>query len=153
MHISLLGMEQHRKRSLSLSSASSAEQPEAFKSSRNDALPLQTYTCSLPPTCSGHKETTFPSCAALEAHHASHHAHLCDECDKIFPDERFLNLHLAECHDPLVAVRAERGEKTVRISYDLHTVRRLIDGMDSLLVSRLSARESFQLRELDACIW
>jgi len=30
----------------------------------------------------------------------------------VFPDERLLELHFAECHDPIVAIRKERGEKT-----------------------------------------
>ncbi|KIJ65446.1 hypothetical protein HYDPIDRAFT_47154, partial [Hydnomerulius pinastri MD-312] len=29
----------------------------------------------------------------------------------VFPDARLLELHQTECHDPLAAVRKERGEK------------------------------------------
>ena len=38
----------------------------------------------------------------------------CSQCGKNFPTERFLNLHIEENHDALVATRRERGEKTVR---------------------------------------
>lgn len=37
----------------------------------------------------------------------------CSECGKNFPTELFLNLHIEENHDALVAARRERGEKTV----------------------------------------
>jgi len=30
----------------------------------------------------------------------------------VFPDERLLELHFAECHDPIVDIRKDRGEKT-----------------------------------------
>ncbi|KAL8287178.1 hypothetical protein RQP46_003630 [Phenoliferia psychrophenolica] len=33
------------------------------------------------------------------------------ECGRIFPSQRFLDLHLTECHDSLALVRSERGEK------------------------------------------
>jgi len=50
----------------------------------------------------------------MEVHYATYHTHVCawDRCNKIFPDERLLDLHFSECHDPLTAVRKERGEKT-----------------------------------------
>lgn len=37
-------------------------------------------------------------------------------CGRVFPDDRFLQLHLAECHDELAQVRRERGDKIVRSS-------------------------------------
>ncbi|KAI9063305.1 hypothetical protein FKP32DRAFT_1592748 [Trametes sanguinea] len=42
-----------------------------------------------------------------------YHAHVCEEkgCGCVFPDARLLELHQTECHDPLAAVRQERGEK------------------------------------------
>lgn len=70
--------------------------------------------CSLPPTCSMDPQT-FPSQSALSAHYNSHHAHVClvPSCRKIFPDNHFLDLHLREFHDPIVALQRENGKKTV----------------------------------------
>ena len=72
------------------------------------------YTCSLPPTCHI-RRSHFPTLESLEGHHATHHAHVCSDplCGMVFPDQRFLELHLMECHDPLVEVKREKGEKTV----------------------------------------
>lgn len=76
---------------------------------------LPSIRCSLPPTCSIRPQT-FPTQAALSAHYNTHHAHICQDqgCGKIFPDNHFLDLHLRELHDPLVAVQRENGKKTVR---------------------------------------
>ena len=76
--------------------------------------PRPSISCSLPPTCSIHPQS-FPTHAALSAHYNSHHAHVCQvpSCGKIFPDNHFLDLHLREFHDPLVAVQRENGKKTV----------------------------------------
>jgi len=66
--------------------------------------------CSLPP----HNQTlSFPSFEEYEVHYAKEHTHRCVECRKNFPTGHFLTLHIEENHDSLVAVRRERGEKTV----------------------------------------
>ncbi|GAD98550.1 conserved hypothetical protein [Paecilomyces variotii No. 5] len=65
--------------------------------------------CSLPP----HKETlSFASYDEYEVHYVQAHVNRCAECGKNFPTELFLNLHIEENHDALVATRRERGEKT-----------------------------------------
>ncbi|KAI0248781.1 hypothetical protein BJV78DRAFT_1097035, partial [Lactifluus subvellereus] len=72
--------------------------------------------CTLPPTCHHpNRPTPLSDTRALEAHYATHHAHVCSspECGCVFPDPRLLELHLTECHDPLAALRRERGEKIV----------------------------------------
>ncbi|KAF8892157.1 hypothetical protein BD779DRAFT_1410216, partial [Infundibulicybe gibba] len=68
--------------------------------------------CTLPPTCN-HRATPIASTRDLETHYATYHAHVCEEgsCGCVFPDERLLELHQTECHDPIAAVRKERGEK------------------------------------------
>lgn len=72
--------------------------------------------CSLPP----HKETlSFSSYDEYEVHYVQAHVNRCSECGKNFPTELFLNLHIEENHDPLIAARRERGEKTVRYSLKL----------------------------------
>lgn len=73
---------------------------------------IQVFSCSLPPQCSLSR-SLFSTAQELDAHYQKHHAHMCHTCNKIFPDERFLDLHLSEFHDPLVSLRKERGEKTV----------------------------------------
>ncbi|KAI0738710.1 hypothetical protein C8Q80DRAFT_1242130 [Daedaleopsis nitida] len=70
--------------------------------------------CTLPPTCNPpHRPTTLSGTRELEAHYAMYHAHVCEQkgCGCVFPDARLLELHQTECHDPLAAVRKERGEK------------------------------------------
>ncbi|KAJ9258485.1 hypothetical protein DTO212C5_8720 [Paecilomyces variotii] len=65
--------------------------------------------CSLPP----HRETlSFASYDEYEVHYVQVHVNRCSECGKNFPTELFLNLHIEENHDALVAARRERGEKT-----------------------------------------
>ncbi|PGG99787.1 hypothetical protein AJ79_08409 [Helicocarpus griseus UAMH5409] len=65
--------------------------------------------CSLPP----HRETiSFSSYEEYEVHYAQEHVNRCLECGKNFPTARFLSLHIEELHDPLIAARRERGEKT-----------------------------------------
>ncbi|KZT59420.1 hypothetical protein CALCODRAFT_493562 [Calocera cornea HHB12733] len=69
--------------------------------------------CSLPPTCHRHP-AVLGDAQALERHYKTYHTHVCQEkgCMSVFPDQRLLELHFAECHDPIVAIRKERGEKT-----------------------------------------
>ncbi|KAI0333898.1 hypothetical protein GY45DRAFT_1210516, partial [Cubamyces sp. BRFM 1775] len=72
--------------------------------------------CTLPPTCNPpNRPTHLAGTRDLEAHYAMYHAHVCEEkgCGCVFPDARLLELHQTECHDPLAAVRKERGEKIV----------------------------------------
>ena len=67
--------------------------------------------CSLPP----HRETlNFTSYEDYEVHYRQAHVNRCVECGKNFPTDRFLDLHIEENHDPLIAAKREKGEKTVR---------------------------------------
>ncbi|KAI4246979.1 MAG: hypothetical protein L6R40_001644 [Gallowayella cf. fulva] len=67
--------------------------------------------CSLAP----HPETiTFNTFEDFEVHYAQNHSNRCSECHKNFPTEHFLGLHISENHDPLVAARKAREEKTYR---------------------------------------
>ncbi|KAH7890972.1 hypothetical protein F5I97DRAFT_1934071 [Phlebopus sp. FC_14] len=71
--------------------------------------------CTLPPTCNPPHNTPTPIANSrdLEIHYAKYHAHVCEQrgCGLVFPEARLLELHQTECHDPLAAVRKERGEK------------------------------------------
>jgi len=83
------------------------------QSSDSANAPPTSYTCSLPPLCSA-KPMFFPTSTALDSHYQKHHAHICsvNSCKKVFPDELFLDLHLREFHDPIVALQRESGKKT-----------------------------------------
>lgn len=65
--------------------------------------------CSLPP----HEPLSFDSFDAYDVHYQKTHMNRCSECQKNFPDEHFLHLHIAENHDPINASKRDKGEKTV----------------------------------------
>lgn len=63
--------------------------------------------CSLP----GHREVmVFKSYDEFESHYSKDHSHRCLECRKNFPSGHLLNLHHEESHDPLLAVKRDKGE-------------------------------------------
>lgn len=68
----------------------------------------KTFNCLLPP----HKPLIFANYAGFESHYNQNHTNRCRECGKNFPSNYFLDLHLTENHDPIVATKRERGEKT-----------------------------------------
>ncbi|KAJ3740394.1 hypothetical protein DFH05DRAFT_1528963 [Lentinula detonsa] len=98
-------------------SPSSPSSPE-HKSSRTTSKPAESsLLCTLPPTCNT-KPTVLANTQELEVHYAKYHAWVCQAskstngiCGNVFPDARLLELHHTECHDPIAAVRKERGEK------------------------------------------
>lgn len=49
----------------------------------------------------------------MESHYSTCHAHVCsaEGCHRIFPEQRFLDLHQTECHNPIAEIRKERGER------------------------------------------
>lgn len=117
-----------RSRSLSTSSpidpspletrARSSSPASSSPQGRSKQLHLQDTTnsavevmrCSLPP----HREAlSFASYVDYEVHYRQTHVNRCVECGKNFPTDLFLNLHIEENHDSLIAARRERGEKTV----------------------------------------
>ncbi|KAF1914471.1 hypothetical protein BDU57DRAFT_295420 [Ampelomyces quisqualis] len=63
--------------------------------------------CSLPP----HEPLAFDSFDAYDVHYQKTHTNRCSECQRNFPDEHFLHLHIAENHDPITAAKREKGEK------------------------------------------
>lgn len=88
------------------------QQTDEISLSGETAIPQSNadMKCSLPP----HKQTlSFRTFEEYEIHYAKEHTHRCLECRKNFPTGHFLELHIEENHDSLVAVRRERGEKTV----------------------------------------
>ena len=65
--------------------------------------------CLLPP----HEPLAFASIDEYDVHYRKTHMNRCSECQRNFPDEHILHLHIAENHDPFNAARRERGEQTV----------------------------------------
>lgn len=64
--------------------------------------------CLLPP----HNPFTFATYNEYESHYQKTHTNRCLECGKNLPTAHFLDLHIAENHDPITASRKEAGEKT-----------------------------------------
>ncbi|KAE8318003.1 C2H2 type zinc finger domain protein [Aspergillus transmontanensis] len=89
-------------------SITSVEQPKKHLSDTANSS-TEVMHCSLPP----HRETlSFPSYDDYEVHYKQTHVNRCTACGKNFPTDRFLNLHIEENHDPLIAAKKDRGEKT-----------------------------------------
>jgi hypothetical protein len=68
--------------------------------------------CSLPP----HEPLAFTSFDEYDVHYQKTHMNRCSDCQKNFPDEHFMHLHIAEYHDPINAAKRDQGEKTVGVS-------------------------------------
>lgn len=68
----------------------------------------KTFQCLLPP----HKPLLFSSYCDFESHYNQNHTSRCRECHKSFPSSHYLELHLTENHDPIVATKRDKGEKT-----------------------------------------
>ncbi|CAA9960866.1 hypothetical protein PTMSG1_04250 [Pyrenophora teres f. maculata] len=64
--------------------------------------------CSLPP----HEPLTFASFEEHDVHYQQVHMNRCSECQKNFPDQHYLHLHIAEYHDPINAAKRDQGDKT-----------------------------------------
>ncbi|KAF2843812.1 hypothetical protein M501DRAFT_967613 [Patellaria atrata CBS 101060] len=64
--------------------------------------------CHLPP----HQSQSFASYEDYEVHYQKFHVNRCLECNKNFPSDHYLGLHIAENHDPLNEARRAKGEKT-----------------------------------------
>ncbi|KAF2485726.1 hypothetical protein BDY17DRAFT_322546 [Neohortaea acidophila] len=64
--------------------------------------------CLLPP----HKPLNFETYAEYESHYHQAHTNRCTECKSNFPTSQFLELHIAEHHDPIVASKRDGGART-----------------------------------------
>ncbi|GFF87585.1 C2H2 type zinc finger domain protein, partial [Aspergillus lentulus] len=90
------------------SSAPSCERSKILLQDTDEPA-VELMHCSLPP----HREVIyFSSYEDYEVHYLQTHVNRCSECGKNFPTDRFLNLHIEENHDPLVAAKRDKGEKT-----------------------------------------
>lgn len=79
------------------------------KYSQTESSPSQwaSMRCLLPP----HAPITFSSYPEYETHYNQTHSNRCSECKANFPTAHFLNLHISENHDPIIAAQRDRGEK------------------------------------------
>ncbi|KAH6644558.1 hypothetical protein C7974DRAFT_430321 [Boeremia exigua] len=102
-------------------SSSSTEDPSTFSREQSAdvklvhldsesaaSAPPAVMKCLLPP----HEPVAFASFEEYDVHYQKTHMNRCSECQKNFPDEHILHLHIAENHDPFNAARRERGEQT-----------------------------------------
>ncbi|KAF2222485.1 hypothetical protein BDZ85DRAFT_176551, partial [Elsinoe ampelina] len=64
--------------------------------------------CHLPP----HAPQPFQSYDEYEIHYNKSHVNRCLECHRNLPTDHFLSLHIAENHDPIMATKKDRGDKT-----------------------------------------
>jgi hypothetical protein len=129
-----------RHRSLSASSSSSSSSSnhppsrppsppshKLFRTNDPSTSSDSTWTCSLPPTCSSSRESTFSSPAEFEAHHRQFHRIVCHasqtqgghgkgkerECGCVFPEQRMLDLVRALLSATCQPLRVRRkGEQT-----------------------------------------
>lgn len=98
----------------SLSSQSHSEESAAHTPKYASLEPAEaasspsTMRCNLPP----HKPLSFPSYGEYETHYQKDHTNRCLECSRNFPTGHFLELHIAENHDPITASKREMDEKT-----------------------------------------
>lgn len=93
-------------KSRSQSTDSSVHTPKY--ASLEDSTETTAMRCLLPP----HRPLNFSTYAEYESHYEKAHTNRCTECKKNFPTSHFLNLHIAENHDPIVATKRDAGEKT-----------------------------------------
>lgn len=66
--------------------------------------------CSLAPHA---RSLPFLSYEDYEIHYLKDHSNRCSDCNKNFPTQHFLQLHIGENHDPINEARRAKGEKTV----------------------------------------
>ena len=65
--------------------------------------------CTLPP----HQPMSFLTQSDFETHYHKNHANRCSACGKNFPTEHYMNLHIAENHDPINEVLKQNQGRIV----------------------------------------
>jgi hypothetical protein len=77
--------------------------------SKPSLLNVPHSVCSLQP----HLPLTFSSHEDYEIHYLQQHTNRCQECQRNFPYDHYLQLHITENHDSFAAVKRHRGEAIV----------------------------------------
>ncbi|KAL4957759.1 hypothetical protein BDW69DRAFT_155547 [Aspergillus filifer] len=83
--------------------------PDPSSTLASNSEEQEVMRCTLPPHT---HPLTFTSYDDYEVHYRQSHVNRCTQCGRNFPTDLFLNLHIEENHDSLVAARRGRGEKT-----------------------------------------
>lgn len=114
-HASKDSLSPHMKRTRYETEDATVEQKRPSYNGRDNigSVTVKDLVCQLPPTCSPTAPSRFSSIADFEQHYNQFHSFRCIECQRSFPSDRFLDLHIAENHDPFFKLRLERGEKVV----------------------------------------
>lgn len=70
--------------------------------------------CTIPPCHL--KLVYFSEYLSYESHIINQHSFLCESCAprKVFPNEKYLNIHIDEHHNPFLAISREKGEKVYK---------------------------------------
>ncbi|GAB7333103.1 hypothetical protein MBLNU13_g04775t1 [Cladosporium sp. NU13] len=84
------------------------DHPAKYSQTESSLSQSASMRCLLPP----HAPITFSSYPEYETHYTQTHSNRCSGCKANFPTAHFLNLHISENHDPIVAAQRERGGKT-----------------------------------------
>ena len=84
------------------------DQSEKYLHVDQESPQVESIVCHHAP----HGPLSFHSYAEYEKHYQRNHINRCSECQKNFPSDHFLNLHITEQHDTITAIKRERGDKT-----------------------------------------
>lgn len=83
------------------------KRPREEYSPTNDAISTQGIYCNYYP-CT---QLVFTNYQEYEHHVVSTHEFVCQSCQKKFPDNHFLLLHIDENHNPLLLIKRDRGDR------------------------------------------
>lgn len=75
---------------------------------QDDIIITQTIYCNFPPCI----QLEFTNYQEYESHVVSTHDYICESCQKPFPNQHFLLLHIDEHHNPLLQIKRDRGDRT-----------------------------------------
>jgi hypothetical protein len=87
----------------------SSHSPSPSSSASASAVQNKEMHCNLPP----HQPLTLSSITDFETHYLKEHTNRCYECNANLPSSWLLELHISEKHDPIVAAKRSKEEKTV----------------------------------------
>ncbi|OWB86659.1 binding protein [[Candida] boidinii] len=74
--------------------------------------PTSSIKCTLTPKCI-RENITLSSQDQFEIHYLTNHSNICSVCHKRFPNERILELHIDENHNPFNALRISNGDTRI----------------------------------------